>query len=321
MGLLLIPTIRGVSSYVLPLPNALLPVLSDFTLVLPTHSDSSDKTLGVLRYDSGNVSGSEADELYTIGAFTYRYFFVERTAGIDELVMRAPISGSPTTPVPPSGSNDHPRVECRQKTPGPSGHTKGTTEPVGDFLLAENLRFWGLCRPTRFPDRDNAGSTTGANNLTLMQLQPTDGASGALTTFVILALRKDGRLEATMYGADGANAAPGTADDLLTGVALGDLIWWEISTSATQVVWRAENRTQAPGVIQTLTIIVPNTSAGGVGTRTRYYAKKWGCYLGTNVVQSSDDIAGKRVAGVVAHSDVTDYAEVRYREVGFEYLP
>jgi len=317
----LIPTVRpGLECPAVTSPADVLPSISNYTLVLPTHSDTSDKTLGVLRYDGSNVVGSEADDLYTVGTFSYRYFYVVCNAGVNEVVMRAPISGSPTTASPPSGVNDHTRTEFRQKTPGPSGHTKGTTEPVGDFLLSEKLHMCGVFRPTRFPDRPNTGDESSPNNLTLMQLQPTD-TSGALTTFVILSLRKTGLLEATMYGADGANAATGTADDLLTGVQLGDKISFCLTTAATSVYWEAENLTRAPGVVQTLTITVPNTSAAGVNTRTRYYAHKFGTYHGTNVPRSSDDIAGKRVGGVVPFADAGDYAESHWISETVEYLP
>jgi hypothetical protein len=306
-------------------PTALIPSIADYELILPTNSVGQPSIAdGVLRYTSSNVAGSEAGKVdRPVGSFTYRYFRIECSAGVNELVMRAPISGSPTTASPPSGSNDHTRVEFRQIEPGPSGHTTGTK---GDFLLSEKLQMTGLCRPMRFPDRDNTGSTTADNNLTLMQLQPTDGTPGANTTFVILALRKSGELDATMRNADGSNAAdggPGEAanDILLTGVDLGDVIWWQVTTAATQVTWRAENRTKAPGTIVTKVMPVPDVTGAGVNQRTRYHAHKWGSYHGTNVTQSSDDIAGKRNAttGIVAHEDVTDYAEVRYRSLTYAF--
>lgn len=322
-GQILLPTVyRDGACTPVASPNLLIPAIADYELLLPTNAVGQPSVAdGVLRYQAGNAAGSEATRVYPVGTFSYRYFRIECTGGVNELVMRAPISGSPTTASPPSGSNDHTRVEFRQIVPGPSEHTTGSK---GDFLLSEKLQMTGICRPMRFPDRDNAGSTTDDNNLTLMQLQPTDGTPGALTTFVILALRKNGLLEATMRGADNVSisASPNqTADDLLTGVQLGDLIWWQVTTSATTLYWRAENRTREPGVIRTLTLTVPDSTAAGQNTRTRYYAHKWGAYHGTNVVQSSDDLAGKRDAGtgIVAHEDVTDYAEVRYRSLTYAF--
>lgn len=324
-GQILLPTVyRDGACTPVASPNLLIPAIADYELVLPTNSVGQAGTAdGVLRYTSSNTVGSEAQNLYPVGTFSYRYFRIECSGGVNELVMRAPISGSPTTASPPSGTNDHTRVEFRQRVAGPSGHTVGSK---GDFLLSEKLQMTGLCRPMRFPDRDNAGSTTADNNLTLMQLQPTDGTSGANTTFIILALRKSGELDATMRNADGTNAADGGAgeaanDILLTGVDLGDLIWWQITTAATQVTWRAENRTKAPGTIVTKVMPVPDVTGSGVNQRTRYHAHKWGAYHGTNVVQSSDDLAGKRDAGtgIVAHEDVTDYAEVRYRSLTYAF--
>ncbi len=231
-----------------------------------------------------------------------------------EVVFRTSIWGSPSTPF---GGSDHTRCELRGIKPGPTN--SGSSR--GDFKVADRLFLEGEFRPLRFPNRDgNGGTSATGNNLTMMQLHPiSDNASSSV--FSILALRKSGELQATMTNADGSRASDAPFNVpivLLPNVQIGDVVWYELTTEADRLEWRAENKTRAAGTIVRLTQPIPNVLSNGLSQRNRFQYAKAGCYHATDVTFSTD--APKVVNGVLARKDVNDFAAVAYRYVRYRYL-
>jgi len=329
---ILVPTVRPTAEAPAPAyPNDILPLDGNFEWAIPTSRPLTSGTGspyagGELKYDLTNAATtaqSNNDNVPrtpggTPGLATYTsdWLKVARYPGDASYSVRcrSPIWGSPSSPG--GTGSDHTRSEARQLFYGAtnSGASKG------DFKIANQLRATLLVRPTRFPDVDNAGSPTAKNNLTLLQLHPiSDAASN--TTFVILALRKDGTLEATMRNADGTDAVPTALQkNLLTNFDLGDLLWVEMTTRADRIEWRAENRTKAPGTIVSLTQTVPATNtSGGLSQRDRFQYFKFGCYHGTEVVNSTD--AALAVGGVLSPTAYTDYIEQFIYSVSWSWVP
>ena len=277
---------------------------------------------GELKYSNTNaaaIAQSEAAILNPIGTYSSEWLQVQQAPdGQYEVLFKSPIWGSPSSPF--SGS-DHTRSELRQLTDGPtnSGDSKG------DFKIADRARITMVARPLRWPDlASNGSATTTGNNLTMMQIHPNDGLAGdtaTSTVFSILALRKNGELQATLTNADGTNAASSPWNVpivLLSSVQLGDVLWVELTTEADRLEWRAENRTRAAGTIVTLTQSVPDVASNGLTQRTRFQYLKAGCYHATPPNFSSD--ASAAVAGVLNPSLVTDFAAVAVRSLSYEFL-
>ena len=319
----LLPTVTPGGGSAPPANPSELIDFSGWEIAIPTSRALSSGTGspyagGELKYSNATAAAaaqSEAAIINPIGTYSSDWLMVQLAPDDEyEVLFKAPIWGSPSTPF--SGS-DHTRSELRQLTDGPtsSGDSKG------DFKIADRARITMVARPLRFPDLASNGtaSTTG-NNLTMMQIHPiTDAASSSV--FSILALRKNGQLQATMTNADGTNAASSPHNVpivLLTGVQIGDLLWIELTTEADRLEWRAENRTRAAGTIVTLTQSVPNVSSGGLTQRTRFQYLKAGCYHATPPNFSSD--ASAAVAGVLNPALVTDFAAVAIRSLSYEFL-
>lgn len=267
-----------------------------------------------------DIRQSEAREITpNFGTFSDPdYFYVAQAPdGAYEVRFIAPTWGSTSSPF---SASDHTRSELRCVFPGPSDTPPSSSR--GNFKLADRMKLVGVFRCLRFPDLPGTGTVPSSNgdNITVMQIHPiSDGAS---STFVILLLRRNGELQATMRNADNTNAASSPWNVpiiLLSGVSINDVIWYECITESDRIEWRAENRTQSPGTIVTLTQTVPNVAgAGGLTQRTRFQYAKAGCYHGTNP-NDSGDIANV-VNGVLAKNLVTDFVGVAYRELSMEYL-
>ncbi|MBA4285470.1 MAG: hypothetical protein C0434_08065 [Xanthomonadaceae bacterium] len=299
---------------------------NDWNLALPTSEvltvgTGSPYAGGELKYSNAtaaDIAQSEAAEIDpNVGDYADRdWLFPQKGPdGKWEVVFRTSIWGSPSSPF--SGS-DHTRCELRGIKRGPTN--SGSTR--GDFKVADRMFMEGEFRPLQFParDRDGVDSATG-NNLTMMQLHPVDSLDAAASSvFSIMALRKNGQLQCTLTNADGTNAATthGVPIILLSGVQLGDVIQYELTTEADRLEWRAVNVTRAPGTIVTMTQSIPNVSSGGVTQRTRFQYPKAGCYHATGVDKSLD--AAKAVNGVIPRRDITDFAAVAYRYVRYRYL-
>lgn len=289
--------------------------------VIPANRTGGPYAGGELKYDNStaaNAAQSEAAEILpTVGNYADRdWLYPQRGPdGRWECVFKAPIWGSPSSPF--SGS-DHTRCELRGIKPGPTN--SGSSR--GDFKLADELELEAICRPLRFPDRDgNNGTSATGNNLTMFQLHPVDSLDNATSSvFSILALRKNGQLQATMTNADGTRASDAPHNVpivLLSNVQLGDVIWYRIVTFNDRLEWLAENRTRAAGTVVSLIQPVPNVLSAGVSQRTRFQYAKVGCYHATSVSFSTD--APKVVNGVLQRKDVTDFAAVAIRDVRYRY--
>lgn len=323
-----LPTVRAAG---VPTPTKPSDIINfaGFNLAIPTSRSVAATGVGVtpaypayaggeLKYSNATpraIQESNATTITTIGDYQSPWFYVQQAPdGIWEVVFTCPIWGSPSTPFGGGGTSDHTRSELRQILPGPTN----SGASLGDFKIADRLRATMLCRPLRFPDVDNAGSPTAANNLTMMQLHPiSDGASSSV--FSILALRKDGKLQATMRDANGTNgAATDAAQNLLIGVSLGDLLWIELTTEADRLEWRAENRTKGGGIKTLSQPVTAGNLSGGLNQRDRFQYLKGGCYQGTEVLMSTD--AAKAVNGVLSLSDVIDRAAVALRQFQYGFL-
>lgn len=328
---ILVPTVRQTAEAPAPAyPNDILPLDGNFEWAIPTSRPLTSGTGspyagGELKYDLTNAATtaqSNNDNVPrtpggtpSLATYTSDWLKVDRYPGdaAYSVRCRAPIWGSPSSPG--GTGSDHTRSEARQLFYGPtnSGASKG------DFKIADRLRTILLVRPTRFPNVDNAGSPTDRNNLTLLQLHPISDAASH-TTFVILALRKDKVLEATMRNADGTDAVPGALKILLTNFDLGDVLWVEMTTYSDRIEWRAENRTKTPGTIVSLTQTVPTTNtSGGLSQRDRFQYFKFGCYHGTEVANSTD--AAAAVSGVLSPTAYSDYIEQFIYSVSWSWVP
>ncbi len=313
-----------------PAPPANPAAILDFTgweIAIPTSralttGAGSPYAGGQLKYSNAtaaDIAQSEAAILNPIGTYSSEWLQVQQAPDAQyEVLFKSPIWGSPSSPFEAS---DHTRSELRQLTDGPTNSGDGK----GDFKIADRGRITMVARPLRFPDLASNGtaSTTG-NNLTMMQIHPNDGLAGdnaSSTVFSILALRKNGELQATLTNADGTRASDppwNVPIVLLAGVQLGDVLWIELTTEADRLEWRAENRTRAAGTIVTLTQSVPDVASNGLTQRTRFQYFKAGCYHATPPNFSSD--APEAVSGVLAPLLVSDFAAVAIRSLSYTFL-
>lgn len=273
--------------------------------------------LKYLNNTNANAIQSNCATAYPIARLNNDWFYVEQCP-IDsawEIVGKSPIFGSCSNPF--EGS-DHTRVEFRSRLAG-----SAPPSSKGEFLQVDKARLRGLCRPIRWPDNDSSGRPalpvggSISHNLTMYQIHDLS------LVFVIVLLRKKtnglGRIEFTSRNVDGS-ARPTVVlhDDVPLGSLFEyELVWGPDANlySKTRVNPLVDGAFTGFGSLNTQTIACDPLWAN----RPQYY--KALTYHGTDPTKSTDYLRGAVVNGVLPYNEVTDYAQINYRDLVVDFAP